>query len=193
MPDIPGKSFCIMRVVGEPVDAFLLHAAARRAVHAPHQHLQIHTQRAARQIANAAALLIVPRATDRATRAARRFFSRRVRRTMRPSLSALQRATTRCGVHPGTRYASRSSLPPSKVSMHELMDGRDPRQPPLLLSKSATSTRELRRIYPHIPRKSRKNESAGFLYGTKNGDDLTIVITSTGVKTSVQISFLDRR
>ncbi len=41
--------------------------------------------------------------------------------------------------------------------------------------------------------KDGKNESAGFLYGTKNGDDLTIVIASTGTKTSVQISFLDRR
>ena len=41
--------------------------------------------------------------------------------------------------------------------------------------------------------KDGKNESAGFLYGVKNNDDLTIVIASTGAKTSVQISFLDRR
>lgn len=38
-----------------------------------------------------------------------------------------------------------------------------------------------------------KNESQGFLYGTKDNDDLTIVISKSGSKTSVQISFLDRR
>ncbi len=41
--------------------------------------------------------------------------------------------------------------------------------------------------------KDGKNESQGFLYGTKDNDDLTIVISKSGSKTSVQISFLDRK
>jgi len=41
--------------------------------------------------------------------------------------------------------------------------------------------------------KDGKNEATGFLLGSKNNDDLTVVISRSGEKTSVQISYLDRK
>lgn len=38
-----------------------------------------------------------------------------------------------------------------------------------------------------------QNKVAGTLYGTKNGDDLLVVVSKSDDKTSVQISYLDRQ
>jgi hypothetical protein len=74
LADIARKPPRVVRMVREPVETLLLHATACAARHSPQRERQSYMHRAARQIADVSHPLIVPRAADRTTDPAGRFF-----------------------------------------------------------------------------------------------------------------------
>ena len=74
LADIQREPTRVVRILREPVETLLLHTTARAARHAPQGELQSHLHIAARQIADLSHPVIVPRAADRATDPADRFF-----------------------------------------------------------------------------------------------------------------------
>ena len=117
LPDVEREAFRVVRVRCELVEPLLPHVAAGPARHAAHGDLEEDAQVATREIPHPPHAVIVPGAVDRAARAARRFFARRLRAMTRAWSSPGTAPTKRLGTNPGKRYASRSSRGESEVRM----------------------------------------------------------------------------
>ncbi len=114
-------TFCVVGIGREPIELLTLHAVADSTVHPPQIEFQIDARVAAREIAHAPRLPVVPGALRSATRAADRFFGRRVSVITRARGSFTRPRITRAGTNPGKRYASRSSrVERRRTVMHEL-------------------------------------------------------------------------
>jgi hypothetical protein len=94
---------------------------------------------------------------DRATRAARRFFARRVKVMTRAWSSPGRFTTTRLGTKPGKRYASRSSRGESAVRMQRTSAvPAGVRNPRFSDENRCSRGVETPRLYPHDSPKSPK-------------------------------------
>jgi hypothetical protein len=115
-PHEEAEPLCVEGVVGQPVQALLLHGVAPRAVHPAHRELEVHPRVPARQIADPAHPVVVKRPDRPTARAASCFFRRRTNRTMRAFGSPNTPPMVASGRHPGNRYSSsnRRRLPIGK-------------------------------------------------------------------------------
>ena len=92
-----------MRIGREPVEPFLLHAATPAALDPSHLDLEMDAQIAAGEVAHPTHCSVVPSAVCAATRAADRFFWRRVNVITRARGSPKIPTIVRLGVKPGNR------------------------------------------------------------------------------------------
>ena len=100
----------IERIVGQPVQLFVLHTATPKALDPPQEKLEIDPFVSAREIADASSPLVVMAAIDRAADTADRFFLRRLRVMTTARGSPNSPRTLGSGTKPGIRYRSSSSL-----------------------------------------------------------------------------------
>lgn len=156
-PDVEREAFGVVRIGRQPVEALLPHAATGATRDAAYRDLEEDAQVATRQIAHAAQPPVVPGAVDRATRAARRFFARRVKVMTRAWSSPGRFTTTRLGTKPGKRYASRSSRGESAVRMQRTSAvPAGVRNPRFSDENRCSRGVETPRLYPHDSPKSPK-------------------------------------
>ena len=106
--NIIGKALGVERIVRQKVEQLALHLAAVTAVEAPHLQFQKNPRVAARQIAHAPYLAIVPAHLGATATATSRFFERRLRRIIRTFGSPNTPCTVCSGRNPGKLYASHS-------------------------------------------------------------------------------------
>src|SRR6202040_1364198 len=102
--DIIGKAPGVERIVGQEVEPLPVPLATMTAVEAPHVHFQKNPRVAARQIAHAPHLAIVPARLDPTAAAARRFFERRFSLITRAFGSPNTPCTVGSGRKPGKLY-----------------------------------------------------------------------------------------
>ena len=112
--DITGKALGVERIVGQEVEPLALHLATTAAVEAPHLQLQKNPRVAARQIAHAPNLAIVPAGLDPTAAAACRFFDRRWSRITR----AFGSPNTPCTVGSGRTAGTTHPQWPRSLRLH---------------------------------------------------------------------------
>jgi hypothetical protein len=133
----------------------LFHLAAAGTRHPADIHGEIDAQIAARQVAGVARVASVPGALRRPTRAATRFFSRRVSGRTRASGSPACPYCTGCGVKPGKRYPSlRWGRGQGSFGILKLREVPDPSQGPFSLGESSEHGLKTAQCYPHKSTKS---------------------------------------
>jgi len=101
-----GKALRIKRVVGQPLQALLLHFPATPAQNASDLHIQPDATVATRQIPNPSHLAVVKHPVCPSAGSAKRFFPRRRSLMTRAFGSPKIPDTSVSGVNPGNRYAS---------------------------------------------------------------------------------------
>ena len=104
------KSFGVQRIVGQPVEAFVLHAGTSRAKYPSKEEGETDASVAARKIANASGSLIVVAEGGLPADAANRFFRQRLSETTTAIGSPKTPRMCWLGMNPGNRYRSRSCL-----------------------------------------------------------------------------------
>src|SRR4029077_15296916 len=103
-----GKALGVERIVGQKVEPLPLHLATAATVEASHLQFKKNPPVAARQIAHAAHLAIVPAHLHSTATATSRFFERRLSLMTRAFGSPKMPHTVGSGRKPGKQYASQS-------------------------------------------------------------------------------------